>query len=127
MLPSDIRILKIVTVSVNLEDAPASLARRYYFVLQLFKEQIFYMEPHLETILALALAWLRSECCENKEKYIGKYGKIEYEGWDEMLESVHQRWHVLRKDFSWEIDHIKASSSLAFENRDGQKVSTHFL
>ena len=90
---TDIRILKIITVATNLDSAPASLTREFFFVLQLFREQIFSMEQHLEIRLALALAWLRSECCVNKEKYIEKYGKIEYEGWDAMLEGTHRRRH----------------------------------
>ena len=89
----DVRIVKVITVDVSLEDAPASLTRRWYFVLQLFSEQIFSMEPHLEIFLALALAHLRKECCANKEKYIEKYGKIEYEGWNAMLMDTHRRRH----------------------------------
>merc|ERR550525_315675 len=53
-----------------------SIIKQYFFVLQLFKEQIFTMDEWLALDLAVCLAVNRKECCVNKEKYARKYEPI---------------------------------------------------
>ena len=86
---SDVRILKVnsamdflnelrgkedIQLSQVLEQMPTvSIMRQYFFVLEIFKHQIFSMDWQLQVAVAGVLAVNRMECCVNKGKYDGKY------------------------------------------------------
>ena len=101
-LCSDVRVLKVITSSVPrdtnkelsddlLEAMPVvSQLRESFFVLQLFKEQVFAMDEELERWLALGLAANRKECCVNKEKYSANYGVMDMPDWEFLLDVIHR-------------------------------------
>lgn len=102
---TDVRILQVITVASLMQDnlcvlgpdmfdtmPMVSMVREWFFLLQLFKEQMFSMDEQLELYLASALAVNRKECCENKKKYAGKYDDeimIPESEWNLNLDEAH--------------------------------------
>jgi len=100
-----IRVLEVLTVPswmvhdahrdhIDLGEAAdamplVSMMRQYFFVLQLFKEQMFSMDELMAWDLAGALATNRKECCLHKRKYAAKYEAVDFPDWEVFLIEIH--------------------------------------